>query len=118
MADARAQAMALVTALRESPEWARLQRLAGTVKADPQGERLIAEYRLKQLELQSLALQGQLPSRELQAAFQGLGAQIQAHPVLREYMAAEQAYGRLLDELRQVLSAVFQPDVPGAIRPQ
>lgn len=117
MADARAQAMALVNALRESSEWARLQRLAGAVKADPQGERIIAEYRLKQLELQALALQGQ-PAREQQAACQGLAAQIQAHPVLREYMAAEQAYGRLLDELRQVLSAVFQPDVPGAIRPQ
>jgi cell fate (sporulation/competence/biofilm development) regulator YlbF (YheA/YmcA/DUF963 family) len=89
--------------------------LADPVKADPAAEKLLAQFRLKQLELQATALQGQ-PTPQQQAAFQQLIQQLQARPVLKQYMDAEQAYADVLAEVHKVLGEVFQPDVPGAIR--
>ncbi|MFZ5816667.1 MAG: YlbF family regulator [Bacillota bacterium] len=115
MADVYAQARALVRAVRESPEWQRMRKLAGPIRSDPAAEQLLASFRLKQLELQAMALQGQQPPPAEQQALQRLVTQLQERPPLRQYLEAENAYGAMLGEVQKVLAEVFQPDVPGAV---
>lgn len=116
MADVYAQARALVKAVRESPEWQKMRRLAAPVKADPTGEQLLSQLRLKQLELQATALRGQEISQRQEAELKQVLQQIQARPALVQYMEAETAYGAVLAEVQQVLLEVFHPDVPGQVK--
>ncbi len=116
MSDLYAHARALVRSLRESPEWQRMHRLAGTVRGDSGSEQLLSTFRLRQLEAQALALQGERPGAEAQAALQQLVRQVQAHGTVRPYLEAEQAYGKVLQEVQQILAEVFQPEVPGAVK--
>lgn len=118
MVDVYAQARALVKAVRESPEWQRLRRLSAPVKADPAGEELLSQLRLKQFELQATALQGQEISPRQQAELKQLLQQIQARPALVQYMEAETTYGAVMAEVQQVLLEVFQPEVPGQVKQQ
>ena len=66
MADVYAQARNLVQAVRQSPEWGRMRQAATPVRSDPGGEQLLAQFRLKQFELQVLALQGEQPGKQEQ----------------------------------------------------
>lgn len=116
MTDVYAQARTLVQAVRQSPEWSQMRKLAGPVRSDPAGEQLLSQFRLKQFELQALALQGQQPDQQQRAVLQQLVQQIQQVPALRQYMEAEQAYGAMLSELQSVLSEILSPDVPGAVK--
>lgn len=116
MADAYGAARTLAQSLRESREFQGMRRLAASLRADPGGEGLLAQFRLAQLQLQAQSLQGQGASPEQAAAMQRLAQQVGIHPTLRAYMEAEQAYGRLLGEVQQILDEVFDPEVPGAIR--
>lgn len=115
MADVYTQARGLVKAVRETPEWQRMRKLAGAVKGDPAAEQLLARFRVTQLQLQALALQGQQPDPQSQAAVQQLTQELQARQALVQYMEAETAYGVMLAEVQKVLQEVFQPDVPGSV---
>jgi cell fate (sporulation/competence/biofilm development) regulator YlbF (YheA/YmcA/DUF963 family) len=109
-------ARALAKALRESEAARRMKGLGAKVGKDARLDRLLADLRLAQFEGQALAAQGKQPTRELLDRVQKLGAAAQADQTLREYLAAEQAYGELVTEVHNVLAEVFNPDVPGKVR--
>lgn len=115
MAEVFERARLLTKALRESPEWERMRRAAGPVRSSRDGERLLAQFRLQQLQYQAAQLQGAV-TPEQTAAFQQAVQAVQATPPVRQYLEAELAYSRLLDEVQKVLAEVFDPEVPGALQ--
>lgn len=110
-------ARGLSRALRESDEHRQMRRLASKVKGEERLEKILAEFRLRQVELQAAHLRGEKPGKEETDRLERLGKSIQADSVLREYLQAETAYGRLLVEVQQILAESFNPDLPGPIRP-
>jgi cell fate (sporulation/competence/biofilm development) regulator YlbF (YheA/YmcA/DUF963 family) len=115
MAGVYDQARALARALRESEEHQKMRALGAKVRRESRLERLLADLRLRQLEVQAAQLQGQTPSKEQVERLQKAAKAVEAEPLLLEYLGAENAYGQMLAEVQQVLVEVFSPDVPGSL---
>lgn len=116
MSDLYSEARSLVKALRETKEWQRMHKLAGSVKADPASEELLAQFRRAQFEAQAAVARGRQVSAQQQATLQQLTQQIQGRALLLQYMEAENAYGAVLGEVHKVLEEVFEPDLPGEVK--
>ena len=116
MANVFDHARALAKALRESQEAQAMKGLGARVTKDAKAEQLLSEFRRRQFEIQMAAAQGKAPGKEESARMQKLVTQMQAFPVLADYLNAENAYGQLLGEVQKVLDEVFNPTVPGAVK--
>jgi cell fate (sporulation/competence/biofilm development) regulator YlbF (YheA/YmcA/DUF963 family) len=116
LATAYDYARALVKALRESDEGRQMRALGAKVSKDAKLEKLLAEFRMAQLEVQAAQLQGQEPSKEQIGRLQKLAQTAEGQNLLKDYLLAENAYGQLLTEVQQVLAEAFNPEVPGSIR--
>jgi len=92
-----------------------MRALGAKVRKDVRLEKLLREFRQVQFDVQSLQLQGKTPGKELVDRFTKLAKAAEAEPALVEYLAAENAYGRMLGEVQEVLEEAFSPDVPGAL---
>lgn len=108
-------ARALAKALRDCDEFRNMKRLGSKVKGDSKLEGLLKEFRLRQFEIQALQVQGQKPSKSQIENLQKLAKTVEGHQALKDYLAAEAAYGQILVEVQNVLSEVYSPDVPGAL---
>lgn len=116
MATVYEYARALSKALRDSDEARQMKKLSAKVSGDGKREATLAEFRLRQFELQAMQLQGKAPSQEQTARFEKLVKAIETDAALREYLVAENAYGKVLNEVQQVLAEAFNPEVPGSVK--
>ncbi|HEY3368492.1 MAG TPA: YlbF family regulator [Symbiobacteriaceae bacterium] len=108
-------ARALVKAFRECDEFKNMKRLGAKVKSDSKLDGLLSEFRLRQLEIQALQIQGQQPTQGQVEHLQKLAKRIESEPLLKDYLTAETTYGQVLVEVQNVLAEVYNPDVPGAL---
>ncbi|HYG59441.1 MAG TPA: YlbF family regulator [Symbiobacteriaceae bacterium] len=109
-------ARSLNRALRECDESRRMRGLGAKVAKDARLDRLLADFRKAQFEVQAVQLQGQQVKKEQVDRLHKLAAAVEAEALLRDYMAAENAYGAMLLEVQKVLAEAFQPDVPGKVK--
>lgn len=93
-----------------------MRRMGARVVADRRLEELLAQFRLAQAQVQVCQLQGVEPGEELVEQLRQLGRKVEANPLLREYLEAEQGYGELLMECQQLLADAFRPEVPGQVK--
>ncbi len=105
-------AHSLARALRESDENKAYQQARSRIKGKPSAEQMVADFHKKQLELQTLALQGKEPSAEQQEQLQKLYEIIQGDPDVREYLMAEQRLGRLLQDIYKIIGEAVDIDLP------
>lgn len=106
----------LAKAMRESDEHRQMHRLGVRLSGNERLESLLTEFRMCQLQMQAGQLQGHPPSKEETEELERLGRKVEGEPILREYLAAEVEYGRMLVEVQQVLFDSFSPDLPGGLK--
>lgn len=96
-------AHSLARALKESTEYRAFRAAKDRVKDNSAARQMIDDFHKKQIELQSLALQGKEPTREQQEPLQRLYGVIQGHADVREFLAAEQRLGVLLSDIYKII---------------
>lgn len=102
----------LARALKDAPEYQEYQTAKSKIKGKSTAEKMVADFHKKQLELQSVLLQGKEPSAEQQEALQRLYGIIQGDADVREYLAAEQRLGTLLNDIYKIIGEAVDFDLP------
>jgi cell fate (sporulation/competence/biofilm development) regulator YlbF (YheA/YmcA/DUF963 family) len=117
MADPFEEARNLVRTLLESNEAVQMRRMAALLKAERGLAGTLSELRQLQFAVQSDQVRGRQPLSEYTDRIASLTQAVELDPMLREYIIAETAYGRLLVEVQNILTEAFSPDtVPGPVR--
>lgn len=105
-------AHSLARALKESPENRAFQAARSRIKGKAAAEKMVADFHQRQLELQSLALQGKEPSAEQKEGLERLYSIIQTDPDVRDFLMAEQRLGVLLNDVNKIIADAIEADTP------
>lgn len=100
----------LARALKESPENRAFQAARAKIKGNKAAEQMLTDFHKKQLELQSLSLQGKEPTAEQKEALERLYNIIQTNLDVREYLMAEQRLGVLLQDVNKIIADAIDVD--------
>lgn len=114
MVNVHDHAHSLARALRESSEHRAYQAAKERLKGNQNARQMIDDFHKKQIELQSLVMQGKEPSQEQKDSLQRLYAIVQSHTEAREYLAAEQRLAVLVGDIYKIIGeAVDLEGLPG-----
>ncbi|HEY3368491.1 MAG TPA: YlbF family regulator [Symbiobacteriaceae bacterium] len=106
-------AHSLARALKESPENATYQAARKHIEAKPQAKEMVLDFHKKQIELQSLSIQGKEPTEQQKESLQRLYTVINGDPDVREFLAAEQRLGVLMNDIYKILGEAIDMEVGG-----
>jgi len=101
----------LARALKGSPEVRSYSTAKAKIKGNSVAEQMIGDIHKRQLELQTLPMQGKEPSAEQKAALEGLYGVIQGHADVRDYLMAEQRLGVLMSDIYKIIGDAIELDL-------
>lgn len=93
----------LVDALIQSEEYQKILEVQKRIEQDETLDKVLNSYRSIQVEVQTLQLQGQQPSPEVEEKVNRLNEIIQDIPLLKEYLDAEEEFGILFQNIQQIV---------------
>lgn len=97
-------AQRLGRALRDSPENQAFQAARKKAQGDSRAEKVLKEFRAKQVEVTALQMQGKQPGSEQIKLLEKLTQTVQGNPVAREYLEAEVRLGQLWSDVQRLLA--------------
>lgn len=106
----------LARALKDAPEYKQFQTARNRLKGRSAAEQMVADIHKKQLELQTLIMQGKEPSKEQKEALERLYAVVQGDSDVREYLMAEQRFSVILNDVYRILGEAVDMEIPGLER--
>lgn len=92
--------------IRALPEYQILVEKKAKIDADPEAKDLFSEFTSFQEGLYQAMQAGQMPSQDDQKKMQELGQKIEANPILKAYIEAQQALSVYLGDIEKI---VFGP---------
>ncbi|HYF91961.1 MAG TPA: YlbF family regulator [Symbiobacteriaceae bacterium] len=111
-------AHSLARALKEAPEYRAFVAARTKLKARPSAEEMVRDFHKKQLDLQTLIMQGKEPPKEQKEALERLYAVISGDSDVREFLTAEQRFSVILNDVYKILGEAVDVEIPGFERGQ
>ncbi len=96
----------LERAIRSLPEYQKAATSRAAIEADDTSRKLFQEFTTFQEGLYAKVQSGALPTEEEQAKMQEFGTEIEANPVLKDYLGAQQALSVYIADIEKI---VFSP---------
>jgi len=93
----------LVEALRQTKEYQRILQIQKEIEKNEKLDKMLNQYRAIQVEIQTLQLQGQQPSPEVEEKVKKLTDIIQEIPLLKQYLDAEEEFGEIFQDVQQIV---------------
>lgn len=93
----------LARALKDSPEVVEYRRLTDKINANANNKKIVDDFRVKQIELYNLQVQGQEPSKEQMEAINSLYGVMSMNPEIREFLEAEIKFSRLWEDVTKII---------------
>lgn len=94
----------LARALRESDEYRALKEARSRLEADPTNKGMLLEFRRWQWELEAERALGKEVDEQKVKRLQQLAELVNNNPTLREYLAVEFRFARLMTDIQKILS--------------
>lgn len=107
------EAHKLTQAIRESEEYKQYQAVKEKVKANPQLEESLNDFKTKQLTLQAGQMMGQQMDQDAMAQLQSLYAILAQDPLAAEYLQCEMRFSLMINDVYQILSEVIDLGIKG-----
>jgi cell fate (sporulation/competence/biofilm development) regulator YlbF (YheA/YmcA/DUF963 family) len=104
----------LATALNTSEEYRAFIAAKEKVKTDAANTKMLADFQLKQFELQQLQMLGQEISQDKQQELERSYSLLSLNPSIKEYLEAEFRFSRLINDVQKILADGIQEAVPVA----
>jgi cell fate (sporulation/competence/biofilm development) regulator YlbF (YheA/YmcA/DUF963 family) len=108
----------LATALNTSEEYRAFIAAKEKVKTDTANTKMLADFQLKQFELQQLQMLGQEISQDKQQELERSYSLLSLNPSIKEYLEAEFRFSRLINDVQKILADGIQEAVPVAYENQ
>ncbi|MDF2630958.1 MAG: hypothetical protein K0R39_4789 [Symbiobacteriaceae bacterium] len=103
----------LARALKDAPEYKALQVARTKLKGRPSAEEMVRDFHKKQLDAQTLIMQGKELPKQQKEALEQLYAVIQNDADVREFLMAEQRFSVILQDVYKILGEAVDVDIPG-----
>ncbi|MGB9792828.1 MAG: YlbF family regulator [Thermacetogeniaceae bacterium] len=97
-------AHALARALRDCEEYRALKEAKDRLEADPVNKEMLLEFRRRQWEIEADQALGKEVDEEKLKRVRQLGELVNNNPTLREYLAAEFRFARLMRDIQKILA--------------
>ncbi len=107
------EAHRLEQAIRESEEYKQHQAAKEKIKANPELEKSLNDFKAKQISLQASQMMGQQVSQEAMAQVQSLYTILAQDPLAAEYLQCEMRFSLMINDVYQILAKVIDMGIPG-----
>ncbi len=102
----------LAQALNSSDDYRRFLAAKAKIKQDAANTKLLADFQLKQFEIQQYQLLGQEVGADKQQELERMYSLLSLNPSIKEYLEAEFLFGRLMNDIQKILSDGVQEAIP------
>lgn len=102
----------LARALNSSDEYRGFVQVKEKVKADPANTKMLADFQIKQFEIQQHQMMGQEISEEKQQELERMYSLLSLNPSIKEYLELEFRFNRLVNDVQKILADSIQEAVP------
>lgn len=82
------------------------------VKEDAANTKMLADFQMKQFEIQQYQILGQEVSQEKQAELERLYSLVSLNPVIKDYLEAEFKFSRMMNDIQKILSEAVKEAIP------
>lgn len=100
------EAHKLKQAIKESQEYIQYEAIKEKVKANPQLEKNLQDFKQKQVALQASQMMGQQMDSNMMSQIQSLYGILMADPLAAEYMQCEMRFSMMINDVFQILGEV------------
>lgn len=100
------EAHKLKQAIRESQEYIQYEAVKEKVKANPQLEQNLQDFKAKQIEVQASQMMGQQMDSAMMGQIQSLYGILMADPLAAEYLQCEMRFSLMMNDVFQILGEV------------
>lgn len=96
----------LKQAIQESEEYKQYEAVKEKVKAKPELDKSLKDFKAKQIEMQASQMMGQQMDQSVMAQIQSLYGILMADPLAAEYMQCEMRFSMMINDVFQILGEV------------
>lgn len=102
----------LAKALNSSDEYLSFVQAKAKVKLDPSNTKMLADFQIKQFEIQQYQLMGQEITQDKRDELERLYSLLSLNPIVKEYLEAEFRFSRLMNDIQKILADSVQEAIP------
>jgi cell fate (sporulation/competence/biofilm development) regulator YlbF (YheA/YmcA/DUF963 family) len=102
------QAHALAKALQESEEVQEIQASMKLVDADPDSQRLLSDFRSRQMEVQQRMMSGDMPAQDEMEQMEKLFETLSLNLNIRRLFDAERRLSVIIQDVNQIITGSLQ----------
>ncbi len=102
----------LASSLNTSDEYKAFVQAKEKVKTDQANTKMLADFQMKQFEIQQYQLMGQEVGEEKQQELERIYSLLSLNPIIKEYLEAEFRFNRIMNDVQKILADAIQEAVP------
>lgn len=102
----------LARALGSSDEYQSFVKIKQQIKQDESNTKMLADFQMKQFEVQQYQLMGQEVSADKQQELERMYSLLSLNPTIKEYLEAEFRFNRLINDVQKILADAVQEAIP------
>lgn len=102
----------LARALKFSPEYRRYHEAKEKMGNDQENNKILQDFRVKQLEIQTMQMLGQEISQEKMKSYERMAEVLQFHPAVRDFLQAEQSMIKVFTDIQKILVEAIGLEFP------
>ncbi|PKM86262.1 MAG: hypothetical protein CVU87_12640 [Firmicutes bacterium HGW-Firmicutes-12] len=102
----------LAKALKFSPEYRQFKEAKERAGRNPDSEKILHDFHLKQLEIQTMQMMGQEIPQEKMREYEKMGELLSMHPSLRDYLQAEFRLMQIMTDIQKILAQALDLELP------
>lgn len=102
----------LAKALKFSPEYRQYKEAKDKVGTNAESLRILADFRVKQLEIQTMQMMGQeIPAEKMQV-YEKMSEVLHFHPAVRDFLQAEYKIMQIFTDIQKILAEAMELELP------
>jgi cell fate (sporulation/competence/biofilm development) regulator YlbF (YheA/YmcA/DUF963 family) len=102
----------LANALKFSPEYRQFKEAKEKATRNPDAEKILNDFHLKQLEIQTMQMMGQEIPPEKMREYEKMGELLSMYPSLRDYLQAEFRLMQIMTDIQKILAQALEMELP------
>lgn len=102
----------LARALKFSPEHKQYQEAKEKIGKNPENMKILKDFHLKQLEIQTMQMMGQEIPREKMQEYEKMGELLSYHPTVRDFLQAEYRMMQVVADVQKIIAQALDLELP------
>lgn len=103
----------LANALKQSNEYQTYKELQGKIKANPENNRMVNDFRKRQFEIQGQQMMGQKVEDHKLKELENLHNNMMQNPLISEFIHAEYKLTQIMTDIYKVMGDALELDMAG-----